>query len=226
VWLCATHARLVDRDEVTYTIPMLEQWRAFTEHKASLRHTLGREIEFDLRSPIGVSLAEHSIEIKALSSENEEIGEAFLHCGVHQVWGDKLAKAVRDLSIEVARDAFQHGRASSFSMSIEPKRIVLKDDGQAFRYEDVLAQVRKSGGAAALQRIRDRYSDHLVLSPMHTGQGNELIIGLIHSIDDIPVVTNCFHTPTRQEIYNCGLSIPPLPQCDKNLFITPTTCLI
>jgi hypothetical protein len=42
IWMCANHARLVDRDEVTYTIPMLKLWREIRELKAALRQTLGK----------------------------------------------------------------------------------------------------------------------------------------------------------------------------------------
>jgi hypothetical protein len=45
IWMC-TLARLIDRDEVTYTIPMLQLWRRVREQKARLRQQLGREIKF------------------------------------------------------------------------------------------------------------------------------------------------------------------------------------
>lgn len=221
IWMCAYHARLIDRDEVTYTVQMLKQWRAVAEHKASLRQRFGREIEFGVREPAGIPLAEEKIEFDNLGSENTQIGDALLYCGVHDIWGDSLAKAVRDLSIEIIRNAFQHGSATRFSMSIEPRRIVLSDDGQVFRYENVLAQERKSGGAAAMQRIIDEYSNHVVLSQIHHGTGNELTIALIHSLADIPHVTNCFYTPTREEIYNRGPSIPSLLECDKIYLLLP-----
>ena len=99
VWMCTYHARLVDRDELTYTIQMLEKWREITEHKASLRQKLGREIEFGLHEPAGILLAEHKVELDTLGSENDEIGEALLYCCVHEIWGDNVAKAVRDLAI-------------------------------------------------------------------------------------------------------------------------------
>lgn len=221
VWMCTNHARLVDRDEVTFTIPMLKKWRAIAESKASLRQELGKEIEFGLCEPAGILLTEHEIEINTLGSENAKIGEALLFCGVHEIWGDSLAKAVRDLSIELVRNAFQHGNATRFSMYIKPKKIVLTDDGQVFRYEDILIQKRKSGGAAAMQRIIDHYSNHVVFSPKHHGQGNELTIALIHSLSDIPDVTECFYSPTREEVYNPNLHIPSLPQCDKIYLLLP-----
>jgi len=222
VWMCAYHARLVDRDEVTYTVQMLEQWRAITEHKASLRQKLGKEIEFGPLEPAGVLLAEHKIELDTLGSENKEIGEALLYCCVHEIWGDNLAKAVRDLVIELARNAFQHGCATHFSMSIEHKNIVLSDDGQIFHPEDILVQERKSGGAAAMQRIFDQYSNQVVLSPVRRDhQGNELTIALIHSVRDIPDVTRCFYSPTRQELWTHNPAIPSLPQCDKIYLLLP-----
>jgi hypothetical protein len=221
VWMCAYHARIVDRDEITYTIPMLEKWRAITEHKALLRQQLGRDIDFGLRELSGILLAEHKIELKTLGSENQEIGEALLHCGVHEIWGDSLAKAVRDLSIEMIRNAFQHGSAVRFSISIEPKRIVLKDDGVIFRYDEILIQERKSGGAAAIQRIMDQYSNRVVLSQTHSREGNQLTVALIHSLSDISEVTECSYTPTRKELYTLRLPIPTLPQCDKIYLLLP-----
>ena len=221
VWMCAYHARVVDRDEVTYTIPMLENWRAIAEHKASLRHRLGRDIDFGLRELSGILLAEHRIRLDTLGSENQEIGEAILHCGVHEIWGDRLAKAVRDLSIEMVRNAFQHGKAARISISIEPKRIVLTDDGQAFRYDDILLQKRRSGGAAAMQRIIGQFSNSVLVSQTHNGRGNETIVALIHSLSDIPAVTECSYSPTRHELYGLRRPIPSLPQCDKIYILLP-----
>jgi hypothetical protein len=106
-------------------------------------------------------------------------------------------------------------------MSIEPKKIVLSDDGQIFRHEDILVQERKSGGAAAMQRMIDQYSNQVILSPVHRGQRNELTIALIHSVSDIPDITECFYFPTRQELWNHNPAIPSLPQCDKIYLLLP-----
>ncbi len=214
IWMCAYHARAVDRDEITYSVAMLEKWRAIAEHKAFLRQQVGRDIDFGSRELSGILLAEESIELADLGEENRLVGEALLHCGVHEIWGDDLAKAVRDLAIEIIRNAFQHGSATHFSVSIEPKKIVMTDNGQVFRYDDVMLQERKSGGAVAMQRIVDQCSNRIVLSQTHNGQGNELTVALIHSFSDVPEVTECSYTPSREELYKLRLPIPSLPQCD------------
>lgn len=36
IWLCQTHAKLIDDDELTYTIPVLRDWKETAEHMAAL----------------------------------------------------------------------------------------------------------------------------------------------------------------------------------------------
>lgn len=109
-------------------------------------------------------------------------------------------------------------------MSIEPTRIVLHDDGSPFRYEDIFVQQRTSGGAAAFRHMLSSYSNHVVLSQKHYAESNELTIALIHSIGDIPSVTDCFHEPSRTEIYSSQLAVPSLPLCNKVYLLLPIHC--
>ncbi|HVV79114.1 MAG TPA: hypothetical protein VHD59_05815 [Pseudolabrys sp.] len=36
IWLCQTHAKLVDDDELTYTVALLKEWKTVAEHMAAL----------------------------------------------------------------------------------------------------------------------------------------------------------------------------------------------
>src|ERR1700721_559787 len=36
IWCCRSHGTLIDTDELTYTIPMLKQWRAIREQTARI----------------------------------------------------------------------------------------------------------------------------------------------------------------------------------------------
>lgn len=36
IWLCQTHAKLIDDDELTYTLGMLHEWKEIAEHMAAL----------------------------------------------------------------------------------------------------------------------------------------------------------------------------------------------
>jgi len=221
IWMCASHARLIDRDEVTYTIPMLQLWRRIREQKAMLRQQLGREIEFGPARSADLPLVEDEIKLDGIGSENERIGNAILNSCVHEIWGKELAEAVRDLAIELVRNAFGHGYATEFVLSIESRRIVLSDNGKPFHYEDILREQHKRGGAAAMQRLLDYHSEHVVLAPVHRGVGNELTIALIHRPDDIPEVTPCFHKFTERDLKEHSCSLPSLPGCDRTYLILP-----
>lgn len=106
IWMCSYHARLIDRDEATFTVQMLRQWRAVAERKASLSQQLGREVDFGTHDRAGIALSDCVIDIVGLTSENEQIGDALLYSGVHEIWGEQLARSVRDLTIELARNTF------------------------------------------------------------------------------------------------------------------------
>jgi hypothetical protein len=43
IWLCQTHAKLVDDDEVTFSTPLLLEWKEVAEHMAALE-TRGYEV--------------------------------------------------------------------------------------------------------------------------------------------------------------------------------------
>jgi hypothetical protein len=118
IWMCATHARLIDRDEIIYTIPMLQLWRRIREQKAKLRQQLGREIEFGPARFADLPLVGDEIKLNGVGSENETVGNALLNSCVHEIWGKGLAEAVRDLAIELIRNAFGHGHATEFTLSI------------------------------------------------------------------------------------------------------------
>ena len=166
-------------------------------------------------------LVEDQITLEGVGSENATIGNAILHSCVHEIWGKELAEAVRDLAIELVRNAFEHGNATEFAMSIQPQKIVLSDNGKPFRYQDILREQHKRGGAAAMQRLLDYHSDHVVLAPVHRGVGNELTIALIHRRDDIPEVTSCFHKFTERDIKARNCSFPTLSECDRTYLILP-----
>lgn len=100
-------------------------------------------------------LAEVEIEAVGVGSENETISNALLCSCVQDIWGKGLAAAVRDLAIELVRNAFEHGEATEFTLSIQAKKIVLSDNGKPYRNGDILKEPHRRGGAAAMQHLLD-----------------------------------------------------------------------
>ncbi len=50
IWMCRTHAKLIDSDEITYTVEKLEKWKEVAEERARIKLETGdlREIYFSL----------------------------------------------------------------------------------------------------------------------------------------------------------------------------------
>jgi len=107
IWLCYTHGKLIDTDETRYTIEMLRCWKEIAERRAKAR--LERLAENDCLG--GIAPGTCKLQIPISGPENEIIGNVIHDTCLPELWGRNLADAIRDLTIEIVRNAFQHGRA-------------------------------------------------------------------------------------------------------------------
>lgn len=98
---------------------------------------------------------------------------------------------IREFAIELARNAFAHGNASIFSMSIESHRIVLRDNGPPFSHSDMYAQIKQRGGTAALKHVTGDLASELVYSYLRDQSENVTILARIRSPDKVYEITPC-----------------------------------
>ncbi|WFU59479.1 hypothetical protein QA639_19035 [Bradyrhizobium pachyrhizi] len=187
IWMCYRHGKLIDTDECSYTPQLLSDWRRLAEHRARLRHELGRELSSDDMS--GEALAKVAIAIY-VPELTREITEAIQVSDLSGVWGAQTALAVRDFVIEIGRNAMTHGRANSFQLTIAAHTVVLSDDGAPFSLENLLASGSPRGGTTSLKQMQKRLPN-LVVSYARQEARNVITIASTSAIDEMLSTNPC-----------------------------------
>lgn len=221
IWMCYKHGKLIDTDEVTYTIPMLQIWRRMAELRAKLSHEMGRAVELDVQKLHDFYLPEDQISLTALGTENTVIGDALQNACVSEIWGKDVGHAVRDVAIELVRNALMHGKASSVTLEIEPTYIAVVDDGEMFDSRNLLQNDRFSGGALALNRLSDKFKSHVFYGWSRNGTLNRNQIALLRAPEDLEKVTPCTVKVTLQDFYAGNISVTTLEGCDAIYILMP-----
>ena len=151
IWMCRTHAKLVDTDEMRFTIEMLREWRQLAEEKAQI---LQENPHADVRRVLSKrKLTPHSVEIPSIDGAGQVIGEMLDDCCIRSLWGEDVCLATRDALIEVAKNAFTHGGASEVSVTTDRQSIVMRYDGGAFDPRNLATVENPRGGAKSLELL-------------------------------------------------------------------------
>ncbi|WP_414472765.1 hypothetical protein [Microvirga sp. M2] len=191
IWMCFSHGKLIDTDEVRFTIPMLKHWRKVAERRAQLEHEHGRDINLSMTLLPDLGLADEAVQVTELGQENKTIGDAILYSCLREVWGRDVADAIRDLSIEIARNALVHGGATTFSLTVEKLKVTLRDNGSPYNYTSIFSEERHGGGAMSISCIINQFADRLVFSSSHNGLENETIVALVREPNDVSALVKC-----------------------------------
>ena len=191
IWMCGKHAKLIDTDEVRFTVEMLRRWRELAELRAELSHASGQTIQLELRRGRMVPLAEVQ---KSLSQCDEntfrEVCTAVLDSCIVDVWGKDLGLAVRDLVGELMLNAFNHGGAKGFKLDIDEKRVLIESDDAPFSFGQLLGDPERHGGQRAASEVV-RLGDRLITSYRRTPTSNVLEIAFITSGEQALAATTC-----------------------------------
>jgi hypothetical protein len=174
VWMCYTHGKLVDTDEKRFSIPMLKKWRELAEFRAQWILDYGIEKplpQYVTRGRIG--FADEEITFTDLGGENEVIGRAFMDCCVESMWPPEISRTVRDLVIELVRNALSHGLAKQCTVRISKDAIFVRDEGKDFSCLDLESHPSGRGGAAAISHLRTNFSSEVVLGAKRVNGINE-----------------------------------------------------
>src|SRR6266567_2156933 len=151
IWLCQTHAKLVDDDELRFTAELLRGWRSHAEELAAQEIGIPRP-----GSPAEVEVSRELIPHRTspLSEEgdlHESIDRFLADVGAPASWGAHYVLARMTL-YELALNALRHGGAGSVELESQRDRVVLRDSGVRFGLDDLLAAGR--GGRAAILFFR------------------------------------------------------------------------
>jgi hypothetical protein len=226
VWMCGTHGTLVDTDELTYTTPILKGWRRLAEARAA------RDIAVVQRGD-GVpelwsheALVEVSTRVGPTGELNEQIGTCLRDSGIELLWGKEISRPVRDALIEIAKNAIEHGAATSVELAVEPRLIRLRDNGSPFSSLGLAAGGGTSGGSSALSTLRRLCGARLILAERRDGGVNELALTVPRSQMDVLNATPCSVQITGKDQHR-RLSLTAFESCHTvyillHRFISPS----
>ncbi len=123
--------------------------------------------------------------------------------------------------IEVVRNAFQHGGATSFKLTIKPNKIVLVDDGNEFAVESLLDRDTRSGGTFATKQLIGEHGSQIILSSRYENQANETVLALVITPEDIKELTPCTVEFHAQDLHREGFRIPVIEDCHTTYVVMP-----
>jgi hypothetical protein len=184
IWMCRTHGTLIDLDEIRFTIPLLQQWRAAAERRAEIRQAQHQVEDRD-------DLFKHDVRITRENLGETNIGNVFIDTGIPVFWGSRISSTTRDFVFEVAQNALTHGSAKYFNLEITPKYIRLTDDGIPFDPRELPNTAAQRGGALSFQSLNTLLGDRLILSVRVMEHGNEYIIQYVRTQSDLTDATPC-----------------------------------
>jgi hypothetical protein len=150
IWLCSTHAKMIDDDEKRFTVAMLNGWKKNAERVA------GREMGGAPGSLLPALLIDHDVTLTHGDFEQrlDEAVEAFFEdCGAHAAWGRQLGNATHLMTYELVLNAFRHGSADLVRLATKKGCLHVSYRGRRFGPEDLL-RTEGRGGQAALKAFR------------------------------------------------------------------------
>jgi hypothetical protein len=181
---------LIDQDEETYSIEMLETWRKLAEYRTHLQQQFEVGVDLSAHPPSDVPLVAETVRLRHGMNVNTAIGETLIACAVPQIWGKERADAIRDVLIEIALNSLSHANQDEVVVSVEPNRIRLSDRGAYFD-PLTLANSDGGGGSDAMSHLLRTFGGSIVLTHSHEGHGNETILTVPTSTDHVLAATPC-----------------------------------
>lgn len=191
IWMCYSHGKLIDTDESTFPPEALQHWRKLAEAKARIRQAFGADLSMQDSGDLDIKLPSIKVEMSPADNISKLIQEIFFNSCINEVWGDDLAYSIRELTIELARNAFLHGHATTFEVDIDACKVTLSDNGKAFSFSELLSHTQRRGGAAAAKQVSESFLNKLIYSYIQTEHGNKLILARIRASKEISAITPC-----------------------------------
>lgn len=191
IWMCYVHGKLIDTDEEKYSIEILNQWKKISEKKAEVWQMYGEDyiIGSDMLREIG--LPDDFLHISGVGKENILIGELLRNSRVDELWGVDLTHAMRDLLVELVRNAFQHGGATKSKIVVSRKSIDLYDNGGDYSVWDLYKHSGSSGGSIAAKHVVDCIDLRLLIVADRLGDQNHTLLTFVDDPLGVQDLTEC-----------------------------------
>lgn len=226
IWMCYTHGKLIDTDELRYSTSTLKQWKEIAERKAQIRQAYGEKAVIRTDALREIGLPGEVLMLSDIGEENHKIGCLIQDARVGELWGDEVAHAIRDLSIELVRNAFEHGGATQFRIEIQEKSIELYDNGTDYNLWDLYRESGNSGGIIAAKHLVDCFKFRLLAVSDHFRKRNRTAFSLIDDASEVHDLTECSIDINWNQLENRELPYQLHELCrSKCIVLPPFFCL-
>lgn len=226
IWMCYRHGKLIDTDEIRFTIEMLKTWKLIAERRAQIILENGSHV-ISPKSFIEIPIPETSFVIPQLVEENRIIGESIDDSCIPIIWGEDIAHAVRDFIIEICRNSLSHGKAKQFTVEINQQEIKLSDDGENFNQVRLLNSNSRSGGTDAVKNLSNGFGKNILLTSWRESNVNKLNISLVRSQEDVLKLNPCsFKFPNGQLTAVRPIEADFKKDCNTVYFVLPDYCTL
>ncbi|KAF0232544.1 MAG: hypothetical protein FD177_2431 [Desulfovibrionaceae bacterium] len=218
IWLCYRHGKIIDTDETRYTVEQLKKWKELAELRAHLTQTYGTNINFQEYFFNTTELPNYSTDISGSDIDNDLISDAIEDSCMSQIWGKHTSNAVCDAVIEFSRNAFQHGNASYFRLTIEPNKVILIDDGKDFNPWHFVNLEDKTGGILAFKELIKLHANNFIFIASRSDNNNVYAIIHLKNANEIPLLTPCAIEVKRENLKDPQILFKALETC-KAIYI-------
>lgn len=218
IWMCYSHGKLIDTDDIRFTPSILFEWKNISEKIARLRQETGFDYKTAYKSLKISSLLENKIELPKEFNINKLVGDAIHDSCLIFVWGKPITDSIRDFLIEYIRNAFTHGESNKASLEITTKDIVVIDDGKDFDPRELYDNPTNHGGSKSIQKLLGKFRTKIFLNSFRANDLNTLKIAVPESQEYIINTTPCKLEISFSELHNGNISYKLLETC-KELFV-------
>ncbi|MCK5492625.1 MAG: hypothetical protein KAJ14_05905 [Candidatus Omnitrophica bacterium] len=218
IWMCYTHGKLIDTDDIRFNPEILKEWKSINESIASLRQETGFDYK-TAHSNIRLSaLIENKIDLPKECNINKLVGEAIHDSCLVIAWGKHVTDTIRDFLIEYLRNAYTHGKSRQASLEITSEDIVLIDDGKNFDPWELYNNPTSQGGSKSIQALLDKFGTNTFLTSIRQDNINKLRISIPKSREYILSSTSCKVEISFKELRKGNVSYNLMETC-KELFV-------
>ncbi|MGA4364543.1 hypothetical protein [Pantoea ananatis] len=221
IWMCYTHGKLIDTDEVRFTPLLLREWKDINEKIASRRQELGVDYLTALKSVSLNKLISNKVKLPAEYAINMHVGQALDDSCVALSWGREITDTVRDFLIEHIRNAYGHGDAKSCTLQINGNEIIIIDDGSVFDVRSLYNSQKGRGGCLSIKRLIDYYGEKIFLSSYRKDDENILKLSLPKTVLEITNATPCSVDINMAAIHKGDYSYQVSESCNEIFIIFP-----
>jgi hypothetical protein len=221
IWMCYTHGKLIDTDDVRFTPKILQEWKEISESITTLRQDTGIDYKTAYTSLKLDKFVENEITLPKEFGINKLVGDALHDSCLSIAWGKEVTESLRDFLIEHIRNSYLHGQASYSSLAITSNGLVITDDGAKFDPRTLHTNKTKRGGSRSIQYLLNNHGNKIFISSHRKQTKNILKISIPETVEDVESKTPCVLNFEMSRLHQGNVSYKIKESCNEVFIILP-----